>query len=152
MRLSISIYLSLSLVTMIALFQNPAHAATHPTDFAGLIAQQSEATGVPSNLIEAVITVESGWRSTALNGSSIGLMQITPGTATLLGFRGPVKDLFNPETNIRLGVSYLAMAYKLAEGDLCATVPRYQSGLEATRPNAANRAYCKKMKALLASS
>lgn len=152
MRLSIPVHLPLSFVTMIAVFPMAAHAAPHPADYAGFIAKQSEATGLPSDLIEAVITIESGWRSTARNGSSFGLMQITPGTATMLGFRGPLKDLFNPETNIRLGVSYLAMAYRLADGDLCATITRYQSGLDASRPNAANRAYCKKIKALLAVS
>lgn len=110
---------------------------------------EAQANGVPAEWVEAVITVESQWHHTAKNGSSIGLMQITPATAMAFGFHGPSKALFDPKTNIAYGVRYLAQAYQLANGDLCGTVTRYQSGLDATRPNAANRVYCRKMKALL---
>ena len=127
-----------------------APVGSHSPDIASIVDRKADENGLPSSLVGAVITVESGWRSSARNGSSVGLMQITPSTAHALGFRGAFKDLFDPETNISLGTRYLAEAYRLADGDLCATVARYQSGLEATRPNAANRAYCKKMKALLA--
>jgi soluble lytic murein transglycosylase-like protein len=110
---------------------------------------EAAANGVPLDLVEAVITVESQWHKDAKNGSSIGLMQITPAMAKAFGFRGPIKELFDPDTNIAYGVRYLAAAYQRADGDICGTVTRYQSGLDARRPNAANRAYCKKMKALL---
>ena len=122
----------------------------HSSDIAAIVDRKADENGLPSSLVGAIISVESGWKSSARNGSSVGLMQITPSTAHALGFRGAFKDLFDPETNISLGTRYLAEAYRLADGDLCATVARYQSGLDATRPNAANRAYCKKMKALLA--
>ena len=125
-------------------------AGSHSPAIASIVDRKADENGLPSSLVEAIISVESGWRSSARNGSSVGLMQITPSTAHALGFRGAFKDLFDPETNISLGTRYLAEAYRLADGDLCATVARYQSGLDATRPNAANRAYCKKMKALLA--
>jgi soluble lytic murein transglycosylase-like protein len=125
-------------------------AASHSPDIASIVDRKADENGLPSSLVGAIISVESGWKSSARNGSSVGLMQITPGTAHSLGFRGEFKDLFDPETNIGLGTRYLAEAYRLADGDLCATVARYQSGLDSTRPNAANRAYCKKMKALLA--
>ncbi len=114
-----------------------------------IIDRQAEAYGLPAELVKAIITVESSWHRDARNGSSVGLMQITPGTANALGYKGATKLLFDPETNIAFGVRYLAQAYALADGDLCGTVTRYQSGLTATRPNAANRAYCKMMKALL---
>ncbi len=114
-----------------------------------IVDRKADENGVPSSLVKAIITVESGWHSAARNGSSIGLMQITPGTARALGFRGTLKELFDPETNIGLGTLYLAQAYRLAEGDLCATITRYQSGLDATRANGANRAYCKKLQGLL---
>jgi soluble lytic murein transglycosylase-like protein len=114
-----------------------------------IVGIEAEANGVPVEWVEAVITVESHWRRDAKNGSSIGLMQITPATAMAFGFHGPSKALFDPKINIAYGVRYLAQAYQLANGDLCGTVTRYQSGLDATRPNAANRIYCRKMKALL---
>lgn len=40
--------------------------------------------------------------------TSFGYMQILGSTARELGFYGPMGKLFEPETNIRLGASYLA--------------------------------------------
>jgi len=156
MRLPISVVLPFLCVFIPALADAQSQSAlkipagSHSSDVASIVDRKADENGVPSALVSAVISVESGWRSSARNGSSVGLMQITPSTAHALGFRGTLKDLFDPETNISFGTRYLAEAYRLADGDLCATVARYQSGLDATRPNAANRAYCKKMKALLA--
>ena len=108
--------------------------------------------GVPPSLVQAVITVESGWRRDATNGTSIGLMQITPATARSLGYRGTVKGLFDPATNLSLGVRYLALAYERARGDLCGTVSRYQSGIDTQKPSAANRTYCARAKRLIEES
>jgi soluble lytic murein transglycosylase-like protein len=120
-----------------------------PSAFTAIVDRKADENGLPPSLVRAIITVESSWKSSARNGSSVGLMQITPGTAHALGFRGAFNELFDPETNISLGTRYLAEAYRLADGDLCATVVRYQSGLGASSPNGANRAYCRKMKRLL---
>ena len=49
----------------------------------------------------------------------IGLMQVRPETAALLGFRGDLAELARPEVNIHYGVAYLAEAWRLANGDLC---------------------------------
>ena len=86
------------------------------------------------------------------NGASIGLMQISHATARSLGYRGTAKGLFDPATNIGFGVRYLALAYERSRGDLCATVSRYQSGIDTQKPNAANRAYCARAKALIEAS
>jgi soluble lytic murein transglycosylase-like protein len=53
--------------------------------------------------------------------------------------------------NIKYGVKYLTLAYQLSHGDLCKTLMRYQSGHDARRMNAANRAYCAKAKIVIAS-
>lgn len=121
-------------------------------DLAVLAQKVAADQGVPSSLVQAVITVESGWRRDATNGTSIGLMQITPATARSLGYRGTVKGLFDPATNLSLGVRYLALAYARAGGDLCGTVSRYQSGIETKKPNAANRNYCARAKRLMEAS
>ena len=40
-------------------------------------------------------------------------MQIKPATARMIGYRGTTKALYDPETNIRWGMQYLAMAHQL---------------------------------------
>ncbi len=127
-----------------------AQADTPPENLSALAEKYANTHGVPSALVHAVIAVESGWRREAKNGTSVGLMQITPSTARSLGYRGSTQGLYDPETNIKFGVQYLALAYERAGGDLCGTVSRYQSGIDAGRINAANRAYCARAKNLIA--
>ena len=55
-------------------------------------------------------------------------MQVRPETAHLLGHRGSVQALFEPETNVRLGVTYLSRAWELAKGDLCRALMKYRAG------------------------
>jgi soluble lytic murein transglycosylase-like protein len=72
--------------------------------FDELIAQHAEAQGVRPDLVRAVIQVESGYNPRALSvKGAMGLMQLMPGTAAELGVRRP----FDPEENIRGGVTYL---------------------------------------------
>jgi hypothetical protein len=58
----------------------------------------------------------------------IGLMQMLPATARCLGFIGSDWELAEPATNIRLGVTYLAKAWRLAQGDLCRALMKYRAG------------------------
>ena len=137
------------LIICLSLFIGPvkAKADTAPERLSALAEKYAQTHGLPSALVHAVISVESGWRRDARNGSSIGS---TPSTARSLGYRGSTKDLYDPETNINFGVQYLALAYERAGGDLCGTVSRYQSGIDAGKMNAANRAYCARAKNLIA--
>jgi soluble lytic murein transglycosylase-like protein len=75
------------------------------------------------------MAVESGYNPDAVGTSGeIGLMQLMAGTARLLGFAGSNAELAVPETNIHLGVTYLAQAWRLAGGDLCTAVMKYRAG------------------------
>jgi len=123
-----------------------AHAETPPPALSVIAEKYANDHGVPLALVHAVISVESGWQRNAKNGSSVGLMQITPSTARSLGYKGTMMGLYDPETNINFGVKYLALAYEQAGGDLCGTVSRYQSGINVQKINAANRAYCQRAK------
>ena len=75
----------------------------------------------------------------------IGLMQIKPSTARLLGYRGPVKGLYEPETNIRLGMKYLAAAQELGDGTTCSTILKYNAGHGATHMNPISKRYCNRV-------
>jgi soluble lytic murein transglycosylase-like protein len=116
----------------------------------GIVARKAEAHGVAPSLALAVVRIESGFRPTAVNRGNYGLMQIRLGTARSLGYGGTAAGLLQPETNLAFGLRYLAQAHRLAGGDLCGTLMRYQSGLRATRMTAANRAYCAKARTIMA--
>lgn len=120
-----------------------------PVPGAGLRAmmeRHARENGIPVSLVEAVARVESRFNPSARNGPYTGLMQIHPRTAAGIGYRGSQGSLFDPDINLRYGVRYLAQAYRLAGGDTCGTIMRYQSGHGAKRMNAANVAYCAKVR------
>lgn len=116
-----------------------------------LIAQHAAANGIPFALGDAVVRVESRYQPHVSNAGALGLMQIKHSTARGLGYTGTAKGLMHPETNIKYGMKYLAQAYRLANGDTCGTVMRYQSGHYAKRINRANLAYCAKVRTIIAS-
>ncbi len=68
------------------------------------IKEAADRHGVPDRLVSAVIRVESGFNPRAVSRKGArGLMQLMPGTASLLG----VQDSFNPGENIDGGVRHL---------------------------------------------
>jgi soluble lytic murein transglycosylase-like protein len=77
-------------------------------------------------------------------------MQINARTAQSLGYQGTASGLLDPETNLRYGVRYLAEAYRLADGDTCGTILRYQGGHRAQAMTAQAQGYCARVKTLVA--
>lgn len=115
-----------------------------------IIAKHAAANGVPVRLAHAVVFSESSYRASARGGvGEIGLMQLRLPTARLMGYRGSVKGLYNPETNIKYGMKYLGKAHKLAGGNTCGTILRYNAGLGAKRMNPISQRYCRKVSRLL---
>ncbi len=115
-----------------------------------LLTQESQARGLPPEVADAVTRVESGYDPGAVGGGERGLMQVLPSTATMLGFRGTRDELADPATNIRLGVTYLAGAWKLAGGDLCRALMKYRAGHNQERMSALSVEYCRRAKSHLA--
>lgn len=116
-----------------------------------LAAAQARAQGLPPEIADAVIRVESGYDPGVVGGvGERGLMQVLPSTATMLGFTGTPEQLADPETNIRLGVRYLAGAWKLSGGDLCRTLMKYRAGHNETRMSPLSVEYCRRAKNHLA--
>ncbi len=115
-----------------------------------IVARHAAANGVPFSLADAVVRVESRYNPRASHAGNYGLMQIRHQTARGLGYSGSASGLLDPETNARYGMKYLAMAYKMAGGDTCRTVMKYQSGHMTNRMSGANRAYCAKVRTITA--
>jgi hypothetical protein len=108
--------------------------------------------GMPPELAEAVADVESAFNPAAVGGvGEVGLMQVLPSTARMLGFREPTQKLFDPELNIRYGVRYLSEAWRKTGQDICATVMKYRAGHGETRYSHKSVAYCVRVRGLLAS-
>ncbi|KAA6405906.1 lytic transglycosylase domain-containing protein [Candidatus Tokpelaia sp.] len=105
---------------------------------------------VPEDLIHAVVQTESGYNYRTRGGvGEIGLMQLRPATARLLGYKGSVRGLYNPAINLEYGTRYLALAQNLSGGNLCGTVLKYNAGHGAQRMNPVSFRYCQRVKAYL---
>ena len=70
----------------------------------GHIRQAAAETGLPAELVAAVVWVESAGNPAAVSPKGAkGLMQLMDSTARMLG----VRDVFDPEENVRAGARYL---------------------------------------------
>ncbi len=117
-----------------------------------IVNHHAAAANIPADFVSAVIRIESDW-DVNLTGHAgeVGLMQIKPSTARSMGYTGTDEELYDPDTNIRWGVKYLATAYQLAGGNLCQTVLKYQAGHQAIKMTDAANAYCGRVRTILAS-
>lgn len=94
--------------------------------YAPIIEKVSAKHGLPSQLVSAVIRVESCYDRRAVSRSGArGLMQLMPATALSLG----VNDSFDPEQNIDGGVRYLARMLERFK-DLRLGLAAYNAGPE----------------------
>ncbi len=133
-------------------FDTSAPKGQPSADLRRRIAEHAKAAGLPAELAEAVIRHESRFNAKARGRhGEIGLMQIKPQTARGLGYRGTAAGLYDVETNLKWGMAYLAGAYKLAGGDTCGTILRYNAGHGATRMNRTSKAYCSEVVTYVAS-
>lgn len=107
--------------------------------------------GLPPDLALAVMEVESGFNPDADGGDGeVGLMQIMPPTAKMMGFWGSKEELRLPPINIRLGVRYLAEAHELAKRDTCTTVMKYRAGHKESRFSVRSVDYCQRIRKIFA--
>ncbi|WP_429028902.1 lytic transglycosylase domain-containing protein [Bradyrhizobium sp. I1.14.4] len=118
--------------------------------YRALIEKEAAGSGLAPEIAEAVMGVESGYNPDVIGGvGEIGLMQLLPSTARMLGFSGSLAELAIPENNIRFGVMYLAQAWRLAGGDLCTAVMKYRAGHGETRFSYLSVNYCVAVRARL---
>ncbi len=92
-----------------------------------LVINNARLHGVDQKLVWAVMRRESGFNPRAVSPKgAMGLMQLMPGTAVLMG----VTDPFDVEQNIAGGVKYLSQCLSRFKGDVCLALAAYNAGPE----------------------
>lgn len=96
--------------------------------YADVVAAAALASDVPQALLHALIKAESGYNPKARSAKgAAGLMQLMPDTAKEMG----VKDVLDPEANVRGGARYLKRMLKLFDNDITLAVAAYNAGPDA---------------------
>lgn len=93
--------------------------------FEDLIVEHSRGQGVRPDLVRAVMQVESAFnpRARSVKGA-LGLMQLMPATLRQYGVANP----FNPDENVRAGVSYLRALLDRYGNDETLALAAYNAG------------------------
>ncbi|WP_349631446.1 transglycosylase SLT domain-containing protein [Bradyrhizobium sp. BR 10289] len=108
-----------------------------------LVDSETGKANLPADLADAVIFVESGYNSSVVGSvGEVGLMQVRPETAAMLGFRGTAEELAKPDINVHYGVLYLSRAWRLSGGDLCRTLMKYRAGHGEESMTPRSQVYC----------
>jgi soluble lytic murein transglycosylase-like protein len=119
--------------------------------YRAIVERESQAFGLPPALLDAVMAVESRYNPSAVGADGeVGLMQVMPATARMLGFTGGAAQLAVPEVNIHYGAKYLAGAWRLADHDLCTAAMKYRAGHGETRFSFRSVDYCERVRSHLA--
>jgi soluble lytic murein transglycosylase len=94
-----------------------------------LVEKYAKAVNLDPYLVMALIRQESAFHVNARSGAkAMGLMQILPSTARTVDRRVNRNQLFDPETNVRLGTQYLARGIKKFDGNIHMTLAAYNAG------------------------
>src|SRR5208337_927762 len=94
-------------------------------DFHATVDEKAKQHNIDPQLVNAVIRVESNWNPYAVSRKgALGLMQLMPSTAALLGVANP----FDPIENIDGGVRYLKHMIEQFNGNLTLALAAYNAG------------------------
>lgn len=96
--------------TAVALAQADSVADLVPAAYRDLVIATATRHRVDPRLIAAIVTVETGWDSTAVGSKGeLGLMQILPSTGAFLARQAGLAqyNLADPATNLDLGARYI---------------------------------------------
>jgi soluble lytic murein transglycosylase len=106
----------------------------YPLHYADTIKIEADRNGLDPMLVQAVVRVESRFNPSAKSSKgAIGLMQLMPETADWIaekkGEHLPnTEELFKPEVNIRLGVSYLKDLLQEFDDSIPTALAAYNAG------------------------
>ena len=100
--------------------------ATKSAPYDAAINEHARRQGVAADLVRAVIQVESAFNPHAVsNKGAMGLMQLMPATARELGVSNP----FDPDQNIRGGVTYLKQLLNRYDQKVELALAAYNAGI-----------------------
>jgi soluble lytic murein transglycosylase-like protein len=110
----------------------PSYVSTTPVETSSarelydpFVVEYSNRQSLRPELVRAVIQVESGYNPRALSPKgAMGLMQLMPETARMLGVQRP----YDPEQNIRGGTRYLRLLLDRYEGSEELALAAYNAG------------------------
>jgi len=114
-------------------FDHAIKELTLPLHHEDVIRQQASEKGVDAALIAAVIYAESKFEDQESSAGARGLMQITPEAAATIAKNSEatsfeLKDLGDPEINIRYGTFLLHELLERYDGDEAAALAAYNAG------------------------
>ena len=103
-------------------------AKHRPGSIAAYVRSAAARHGVPEVLVAAVISVESEFNPRAVSHrGALGLMQLMPATAALLG----VRDAFDPRQNVDAGAKHLRDLLDRFGDDVALALAAYNAGAQA---------------------
>ncbi len=109
-----------------------AQLLARATQFDAIIEHAASMAAVQSNLLRAVIVVESGFNPRAVSKrGAIGLMQLMPATATRFG----ISDSYDPRQNVTAGARYLKFLLDRFGQNVSLALAAYNAGEEAVDRN-----------------
>lgn len=96
---------------------------------AGMIYRTAKQVGIDPDIAFSLVWVESRFNPRAVShAGAIGLAQVMPSTAQILQPGITREELFDPETNLRLGFRYLRDMFQKYDGDLRLALLAYNRG------------------------
>jgi hypothetical protein len=104
------------------------HASRHTSGaIARHVREAAARNGLPESLVAAVISTESDFNPRAVSRrGAVGLMQLMPSTAAMLG----VRDAFDPGQNIDAGARHLRDLIDRFSGDVTLALAAYNAGAQ----------------------
>ncbi len=104
----------------------PLAATEKSAPYEAAISEHASRHGVAADLVRAVIQVESAFNPVAVSSKgAMGLMQLMPATAQELGVSNP----FDPDQNIRGGVTYLKQLLNRYDQKVELALAAYNAGI-----------------------
>jgi soluble lytic murein transglycosylase len=106
----------------------------YPRAYEGVVTTSAKSLSVPEELVWGIMRAESHYRQDAQSSvGAMGLMQLMPYTsrkvASLMGISSfQVRQLLDPDTNIRLGARYLQRLLEKFQGSVPLVAASYNAG------------------------
>jgi soluble lytic murein transglycosylase len=135
LKFYIGLIISIILIIVVYFYLGPIIAdSAYPLKYKDLIKKYSDQYGMNPNLVAGLIYTESHFNPTA--GSPVGargLMQIMPATGAGLARQlgEPSPNLYDPDTNVRLGTYYIAQLINKYQGNIELGLIAYNGGVAA---------------------